>query len=62
MAALVGRAMLPVGVQALLLERAGGNPLYAEEFARLLADQGLVRPTARWPPSPTSPSPRPCTG
>jgi class 3 adenylate cyclase/tetratricopeptide (TPR) repeat protein len=41
-AALVGRAMLPVGVQALLLERAGGNPLYAEEFARLLADQGLV--------------------
>ncbi|HWD46779.1 MAG TPA: adenylate/guanylate cyclase domain-containing protein, partial [Actinomycetota bacterium] len=41
-AALVGRALLPVGVQALLLERAGGNPLYAEEFARLLADQGLV--------------------
>jgi class 3 adenylate cyclase/tetratricopeptide (TPR) repeat protein len=41
-AALVGRAMLPIGVQALLLERAGGNPLYAEEFARLLADQGLV--------------------
>ena len=64
-AALVGRAMLPVGVQALLLERAGGNPLYAEEFARLLADQGLVaenQSTARWPPSPTSPSPRPCTG
>jgi tetratricopeptide (TPR) repeat protein len=41
-AALVGQAVLPVGVQALLLERAGGNPLYAEEFARLLADQGLV--------------------
>jgi tetratricopeptide (TPR) repeat protein len=41
-AALVGRTMLPVGVQALLLERAAGNPLYAEEFARLLADQGLV--------------------
>jgi class 3 adenylate cyclase/tetratricopeptide (TPR) repeat protein len=41
-AALVGRAVLPLGVQALLLERAGGNPLYAEEFARLLADQGLV--------------------
>jgi len=41
-AALVGRAALPVGVQALLLERAAGNPLYAEEFARLLADQGLV--------------------
>ncbi|HZA82683.1 MAG TPA: adenylate/guanylate cyclase domain-containing protein, partial [Actinomycetes bacterium] len=41
-AALVGRSVLPVGVQALLLERAAGNPLYAEEFARLLADQGLV--------------------
>jgi class 3 adenylate cyclase/tetratricopeptide (TPR) repeat protein len=41
-ASLVGRAVLPFGVQALLLERAGGNPLYAEEFARLLADQGLV--------------------
>ncbi|HSK37737.1 MAG TPA: adenylate/guanylate cyclase domain-containing protein [Actinomycetota bacterium] len=41
-AALVGRSALPVGVQALLLERAAGNPLYAEEFARLLADQGLV--------------------
>jgi class 3 adenylate cyclase/tetratricopeptide (TPR) repeat protein len=41
-AALVGRSMLPVGVQALLLERAAGNPLYAEEFARLLTDQGLV--------------------
>jgi predicted ATPase len=41
-AALVGRSVLPMGVQALLLERAGGNPLYAEEFARLLADQGLV--------------------
>jgi class 3 adenylate cyclase/tetratricopeptide (TPR) repeat protein len=41
-AALVGESALPVGVQALLLERAAGNPLYAEEFARLLADQGLV--------------------
>jgi class 3 adenylate cyclase/tetratricopeptide (TPR) repeat protein len=41
-AALVGGSVLPVGVQALLLERAGGNPLYAEEFARLLADQGHV--------------------
>ncbi|MFL6252687.1 MAG: ATP-binding protein [Actinomycetes bacterium] len=41
-AALVGRSVLPVGVQALLLERAAGNPLYAEEFARLLADQGLM--------------------
>jgi class 3 adenylate cyclase/tetratricopeptide (TPR) repeat protein len=42
LAGLVGRSVLPVGVQALLLERAAGNPLYAEEFARLLADHGLV--------------------
>jgi class 3 adenylate cyclase/tetratricopeptide (TPR) repeat protein len=41
-AALVGRSVLPAEVQALLLERAGGNPLYAEEFARLLADRGVV--------------------
>jgi class 3 adenylate cyclase/tetratricopeptide (TPR) repeat protein len=41
-AALVGRSVLPASVQALLLERAGGNPLYAEEFARLLADRGLL--------------------
>jgi len=41
-AALVGRSVLPAAVQALLLERAGGNPLYTEEFARLLADRGLL--------------------
>jgi len=41
-AALVGRSVLPAPVQALLLERAGGNPLYAEEFVRLLADRGLL--------------------
>ncbi len=28
-------------VQAAILERAGGNPLYAEEFVRLVADRGL---------------------
>jgi tetratricopeptide (TPR) repeat protein len=31
-----------VEVQSLLLERAGGNPLYAEEFVRLLIDRGLL--------------------
>src|SRR6266545_6690989 len=41
-AALVGRSVLPAPVQALLLERAGGNPLYAEELVRLLADRGLL--------------------
>jgi class 3 adenylate cyclase/tetratricopeptide (TPR) repeat protein len=41
-AALLGLPVLPTDVQALLLERAGGNPLYAEEFARLLTDRGLL--------------------
>jgi predicted ATPase/class 3 adenylate cyclase len=39
-AALVGRAVLPAETQAALLERAGGNPLYAEEFVRLLTERG----------------------
>ena len=42
LAALLGQALLPAEVQSLLLERAGGNPLYAEEFARLLTDRGLL--------------------
>ncbi|MGH3054344.1 MAG: ATP-binding protein, partial [Gaiellaceae bacterium] len=38
--ALLERAVLPVETQQQLLEQAGGNPLYAEEFVRLLADRG----------------------
>ncbi len=38
--ALLERAVLPADVQQILLERAGGNPLYAEEFVRLLSDRG----------------------
>ena len=38
--ALLERAVLPAETQRALLERAGGNPLYAEEFVRLLADHG----------------------
>jgi class 3 adenylate cyclase/tetratricopeptide (TPR) repeat protein len=38
--ALLERAVLPVETQQRLLEQAGGNPLYAEEFVRLLADRG----------------------
>ncbi len=34
---LLDQAVLPAEVQAALLERAGGNPLYAEEFARVAA-------------------------
>ena len=41
-AALLGQPVLPPEVQTLLLEQAGGNPLYAEEFARLLTDRGLL--------------------
>jgi predicted ATPase len=32
--------VLEAGIQKTLLERAGGNPLYAEEFARLLGERG----------------------
>jgi tetratricopeptide (TPR) repeat protein len=39
-AALLERSVLPADTQAALLERAGGNPLYAEEFARMFADRG----------------------
>jgi class 3 adenylate cyclase/tetratricopeptide (TPR) repeat protein len=38
--ALLERAVLTVETQQALLERAGGNPLYAEEFVRLLTDRG----------------------
>jgi class 3 adenylate cyclase/tetratricopeptide (TPR) repeat protein len=38
---LLERSVLADGTQQTLLERAGGNPLYAEEFVRLLGDRGL---------------------
>ena len=31
---------MPAGTQAALLERAGGNPLYAEQFVRMLGESG----------------------
>ncbi len=40
--ALLEQALLPAETQQLLLERAGGNPLYAEEFARMLRDRDLL--------------------
>ena len=36
--ALVDRAVLPAAEQTVLLQRAGGNPLFAEEYARMLVD------------------------
>jgi tetratricopeptide (TPR) repeat protein len=42
LAALLERSVLPAETQTALLQRAGGNPLYAEEFVRMVADRGLV--------------------
>jgi class 3 adenylate cyclase/tetratricopeptide (TPR) repeat protein len=39
---LLERAVLPAETHSLLLERAGGNPLYAEQFARMLVERGGV--------------------
>ena len=39
---LLERSVLPADLQQALLERAGGNPLYAEQFARLLAETGTA--------------------
>ncbi len=36
---LLERSVLPAETQTLLLERTGGNPLYAEQFARMLAER-----------------------
>jgi predicted ATPase/class 3 adenylate cyclase len=41
-AALLERSVLPAETQAVLLQRAGGNPLYAEEFVRMVTDRDLV--------------------
>jgi class 3 adenylate cyclase/tetratricopeptide (TPR) repeat protein len=41
--------VLPADVQTAILSRAGGNPLYAEEFVRLLKDRGILkRSGATW--------------
>ena len=37
---LLERTLLPAETQASLLERAGGNPLYTEQFARMLVERG----------------------
>jgi class 3 adenylate cyclase/tetratricopeptide (TPR) repeat protein len=41
LAALFERSVLPAETQSALLQRAGGNPLYAEEFVRMMADRDL---------------------
>ena len=46
---LLDQVLLPAPVQQGLLERAEGNPLYAQEFVRMLQDRGvLVRGDSVW--------------
>jgi class 3 adenylate cyclase/tetratricopeptide (TPR) repeat protein len=48
-ASLLDQALLPAELQAALLARAGGNPLYAEEYVHMLAERGFLRKVAgRW--------------
>jgi class 3 adenylate cyclase len=47
--ALLESTVIPAELQQPILERAGGNPLYAEEFVRLLKDRDLlVRKGPSW--------------
>jgi class 3 adenylate cyclase/tetratricopeptide (TPR) repeat protein len=41
-AGLLSQTALPAETHGVLLEKAGGNPLYAEEFVRMLGDRGLL--------------------
>jgi class 3 adenylate cyclase/tetratricopeptide (TPR) repeat protein len=49
--ALLDRSVLPADLQATLIERAGGNPLYAEEFARMVDELGEDGSALRLPES-----------
>jgi class 3 adenylate cyclase/tetratricopeptide (TPR) repeat protein len=44
---LLNETLLPAETQSALLERAGGNPLYAEEFVRMLTDRGILQRRGR---------------
>ncbi len=47
--ALLDARVIPAELQQPILDRAGGNPLYAEEFVRLLKDKNLlVRKGSNW--------------
>jgi class 3 adenylate cyclase len=45
--ALLDQTLLPAELQTDLLQKAGGNPLYAEEYVRMLADRGFLRRAGR---------------
>jgi class 3 adenylate cyclase/tetratricopeptide (TPR) repeat protein len=49
--ALLARSVLPADLQTTLIERAGGNPLYAEEFARMVEELGESGAGLRLPES-----------
>ncbi|HXJ67240.1 MAG TPA: adenylate/guanylate cyclase domain-containing protein [Actinomycetota bacterium] len=42
LAGLLEQTLLPAEIHAAVLERAEGNPLYAEEYVRMLRDRGLL--------------------
>ena len=48
---LITTTVLSAELEQAVLERAGGNPLYAEEFVRLLADRGLAADETELPES-----------
>jgi tetratricopeptide (TPR) repeat protein len=59
---LLSQAVLPAETQQVLIERSGGNPLYAEEFVRMLVDRGiLVRSQQTWRITPGAEIPVPGT-
>ena len=63
LASLLEQSVMPAETQAPLLARAGGNPLYAEEYARMVSERG-VAPTddAPLPETSRGSSPRGSTG
>jgi tRNA A-37 threonylcarbamoyl transferase component Bud32/tetratricopeptide (TPR) repeat protein len=57
---LLEQTLLPAEVQSAIVERSGGNPLYAEEFVRLLKDRGVLRKVgATWNLDPQAEIPMP---
>jgi class 3 adenylate cyclase/tetratricopeptide (TPR) repeat protein len=56
---LLGQATLPTAARAPLIEFADGNPLYAQEYARMLMDGGLLdAPAPRLDPAGATEMPR----
>jgi class 3 adenylate cyclase/tetratricopeptide (TPR) repeat protein len=42
LSSLLEKTLMPAEIQAPLLARAGGNPLYAEEYARMVSERGFA--------------------